>query len=278
MNETIIPPVVSPAPVFARIAAGSLWTLLAFTGAIALLFGIEAKSINTSGGWGWLMAAALIMALATLACAVCAVASAVSLIRREPHRARSIAFLIVCCLIVWAGKGIAFRFAGGLHEVYQQATAESAARAKRGSPAVPVSPPTGTAVPMTTLDAALLEHFSQRGIALKPATGADARPAEWEIGNVDAGPGCTVSTKFLRFPDGTSAADMQKHLTRFNAATVRNEHAMLAMFYPSARHNVRDGNNCDAWGAKSGPITALLVDAFKAYQQPAVALQPVERR
>lgn len=246
MNETIIPPAISPKPVFARIAAGSLWTLLAFTVAIALLFGFEAKSINMSGGWGWLMAAALIMALATLACAVCAVASAASLIRREPHRGRSFVFLIVCCLIVWAGKGIAFRAVGGLHEVYQQAMAESAARAKHSSPAVPVSPPTVTAVPLTTLDAALLEHFSQRGIALKPVAGDAARPAQWQIENVAAGPGCTVATKFLRFPDGTHSADMQKHRMRINAASVLNEHALLAMFYPSARHNVRDGNNCDA--------------------------------
>jgi hypothetical protein len=267
MNQTPTPAVAPPSAVFARIAAGSLWTLLAFSAVIALLFALGAKTINMAGGWGWLFAAALIIALAVVVCVVCAIASAISLIRQEPHRVRSIGFLVVCSLIIWSGKDTAIHVVGGLHEMYQQLRKEVAARAERANPAAPKPVHSIAASDVTTLALPLLEHFRQRGFVLKPSSVSGER-VEWLVENINGGPGCTVQTGFVRFPDGTPAEAMKKHLGRISSASELNEREMMAMFYPSARHHVRDGNNCDAWGPVSGQVTARLVDAFKEYNLP----------
>ena len=68
----------------------------------ALLLVFEARSINRSGGWGWLLIAAIYVVAIVVACFACALSSAVSLFRREAHRRLSIAILIISSLVVTA--------------------------------------------------------------------------------------------------------------------------------------------------------------------------------
>jgi hypothetical protein len=61
-----------------------------------------AENINRSGGWGWLLAGGIYVVAIIVVCFACALSTAVSLFRREPHRRLSIAILILSCLIVSA--------------------------------------------------------------------------------------------------------------------------------------------------------------------------------
>jgi hypothetical protein len=88
--------------VFFWITVGLLATLLLGCAAGALLLVFEAKSINQSGGWGWLLVIA-IYGVATIAvCLACALCSAVSLFRGESHRRLSLVILIITGLLLSA--------------------------------------------------------------------------------------------------------------------------------------------------------------------------------
>lgn len=69
--------------------------------AAALLLVGEARNINRSGGWGWLLVGGIYVAATTVVCFLCAVFTSVSLFRREPHRGLSIGMLIISCLVVF---------------------------------------------------------------------------------------------------------------------------------------------------------------------------------
>jgi hypothetical protein len=88
------------APVFFWITVSLLSILLLAGAAVALLLVHEAKSINRSGGWGWLLVGGIYVAATTVVCFACALCTAVSLFRRETHRRVSIAILIISCLEV----------------------------------------------------------------------------------------------------------------------------------------------------------------------------------
>ncbi|MDB5811168.1 MAG: hypothetical protein JWN94_3290 [Betaproteobacteria bacterium] len=260
-------------PVFVRIATGLLWLLLAFAVALALLLAFQAKSINVQGGWGWLMAASVFIAVAVVVCALCALSSAISLAKGEPHRRRSIAFLIVFGAVAFAGKGIAVGVVGGLYASYQESAAREAAKpgATHKEPALP---PKVMATPVTALDPALLAHLRERGFELKPVAAGDDGRFEWLLANIEAGPGCEILTRIVQFAPGTSNQAMRDHMTRINAASMLNEQEGIAMFYPSASYKPDRGGNCDGWMAKSAQIATSLSDAFLSYGQPAIAVAP----
>jgi hypothetical protein len=90
------------APVFFWITV-ALLGLLFLGGAVgALLLVFEAKGINRSGGWGWLLVGAIYVVAIVVVCFACALSSAVSLFRRESHRRLSIVILIISGLVVAA--------------------------------------------------------------------------------------------------------------------------------------------------------------------------------
>jgi len=90
------------APVFFWITVTLLALLFLGGAAGAVLLVFEAKSINRSGGWGWLLIAAIYVVAIVIVCFACALASAVSLFRREAHRRLSIVILIISSLFVAA--------------------------------------------------------------------------------------------------------------------------------------------------------------------------------
>ena len=94
--------------------------------AAALLLVGEARSINRSGGWGWLLIGGIYVAATTVVCLVCAVFTAVSLFRREPRRGLSIGILSISCLVVVTFAPALIRAADRLRHQHEQVA--------RGSP------------------------------------------------------------------------------------------------------------------------------------------------
>ena len=72
--------------------------------------------------------------------------------------------------------------------------------------------------------------------------------------------------RFRGFALATPVELIDKRLMEFNAASVLNEQARLAMFYPFARGKTGDKNDCEAWAAKSKDIVEPLLTAFRSYR------------
>jgi len=100
-------------PIFLRVALGLLALLLSCGVGIALWVAIDYSRINREGGWGFILAAGLFAAIAAFVCVGCAVCAAISLMRREKHRALTVALLIASSLVVWTFKGMAVRVVRG---------------------------------------------------------------------------------------------------------------------------------------------------------------------
>ena len=113
------------APVFFWITVGLLAMLLLGGAAAALLLVPEAGNINRSGGWGWLLVAGIYVVAITVVCSACALCTAVSLFRREPHRRLSIAILIISCLVVSAFGPNLIRAVNRLRRQHNEATRTS---------------------------------------------------------------------------------------------------------------------------------------------------------
>jgi hypothetical protein len=120
------------APVFFWITVGLLAMLLLGGVAIALWLVHEAKNINRSGGWGWLLAGGIFVAATTIVCSACALCTAVSLFRRESHRRLSITILIISCLVVCTFGPNVIRAVNGLRRQH-----EEVARMSKDSPRPP---------------------------------------------------------------------------------------------------------------------------------------------
>ncbi len=272
MNQTPPKPAV-PAPrnpVFYRIAVRLLWALLLFGAAIAAILVFNAKSINTQGGWGWLLAAGIFIAVAAVVFVLCGVCAAISLWRREPHPRKSAAFLIVACLIIWAAKDVVIGVGRGLfNEIRRPPAALPPPSPASAAPGAISGPVAGAMIPD-----ALVEHFRARGFVVKPVARGDNRATEWLIENLDVGPQCEVLTGFVGFPEVSPVAEMEKHMAMISAASALNEVAALAMFYPHARGKTAAANACADWPAKSKETTDRLLEAFKSYRPAAVALEP----
>jgi hypothetical protein len=91
------------APVFFWITVALIgMLLLGGAAAVVLLWVFAAENINRSGGWGWLLVGGIFVVAIFVVCFACALSTAVSLFRREPHRRLSIAILIISGLVVSA--------------------------------------------------------------------------------------------------------------------------------------------------------------------------------
>jgi hypothetical protein len=246
-------------PTFVRITIGLFALLLLFSVAVAVLFVRESKSINTAGGWGWLLAAGILATAAFTVCVASAACAAISLWRREAHRRWSIALLIVSCLVVWAFRGVPITLVRLLVSVNP-----GQAQVTGGA-----SPPMPGVVRVSRIPTSLVQHFSARGIVLRRETRYGGRDAEWIVDSANVGPLCDVVTSFVRFPRGTTADAMRNHLMAISQPSEVNEHARLAMFHPHARAKTSDRRDCEGWSGKSGQIVGQLLDAFRTYQAAA---------
>src|SRR2546425_2528522 len=130
------------APVFFWITVALLAMLLLGGAAAALLLVLAAGNINRSGGWGWLLAGAIYVVAITVVCSACALCTAVSLFRREPHRRLAIAILIISCLVVSVFGPNLIRAVDRLRRQHDQAT-----RASEGTPRPPADSSPATIPP-----------------------------------------------------------------------------------------------------------------------------------
>jgi hypothetical protein len=108
------------APVFFWITVGLLAVLLLVGVAAALLLVGQARSINQSGGWGWLLVGGIYVAATTVVCFLCAVFASVSLFRNEPHRGLSIGVLIISCLVLFTFAPTLIRAANRLRRQHEE--------------------------------------------------------------------------------------------------------------------------------------------------------------
>src|SRR5437016_4679079 len=120
------------APVFFWITVGLLAMLFLGGAAVGLFLVHEVANINREGGWGWLLFGGIYVAATTVVCSACALCTAVSLFRREPHRRLSIVILIISCLVVSALGPNLIRAVDRLRRQHDQAT-----RASEGTPRPP---------------------------------------------------------------------------------------------------------------------------------------------
>src|SRR5262245_59378058 len=95
MNQQAVAPgrPANSKPVFFWLTVALLALLVLGGTAAALLLVLQAGNINRSGGWGWILVAGIAIVAITVVGSACALCSAVSLFRREPHRRVSIAIL-----------------------------------------------------------------------------------------------------------------------------------------------------------------------------------------
>src|SRR5688500_10423815 len=109
------------APVFFWITVSLIGMLLLGGAAAAVLLVFEARNINRSGGWGWILVGGIFVVAIFVVCFACALSTVVSLIRREPHRRVSISILIISGLVVSAFGPNLIRAVNGLRHQYDEA-------------------------------------------------------------------------------------------------------------------------------------------------------------
>lgn len=237
---------------FFRITVG-LFVLLLLAGvAIVLVVAFNAAGINRDGGWGFLLAMFVFVVIMTGVCAATAVTSALSLWKREAHRRFSIVVLIVSSLVVVSfGTGV-------VRSIWSQWQQSQEPARTRNEPRV--FGDGGTEIPDS-----LVEHFRQHGFTVTPAVDRSSN-RDYVLDAADVGPRCEVLVSFRGFASGTPIESIKKRLMEFNAASVLNEQAALAMFHPSARGKTGDKNDCEAWAAESEEIVEPLLDAFRSYR------------
>jgi len=148
MNQPSVTPgkPAARAPVFFWITI-ALIAMLLLGGAFAavLLWVFAAENINRSGGWGWLLVGAIFVVAIFVVCFACALSTAVSLLRREPHRRLSIAILIISGLVVSAFGPNLIRTVHALRHQHDEAARKSERSARPPANAPPRSsiPPSG---------------------------------------------------------------------------------------------------------------------------------------
>ena len=167
-------PQVARAPVFFWITVCMLAMLLLGGVAAAVWLGFEAKSINRSGGWGWLLAIAIYVVAIVTVCFVCLLSTAVSLFRRERHRRWSIAILVISGLVVLAGGPTIVRAVHGVRRQHDEAsrTSKRTSRPAADSPSPATIPPaldrsSSAAVTREAEDSQILELKSKLWEAIR---------------------------------------------------------------------------------------------------------------
>lgn len=132
------------APVFFWITVALIAMLLLGGVAAALWLVFAAENINRSGGWGWILVGGIFVVAIFVVCFACALSTAVSLFRREPHRRLSIAILIISGLVVSAFGPNLIRAVNGLRRQYDEA-----ARKSERSPRPPADTPPQSSIPLS---------------------------------------------------------------------------------------------------------------------------------
>jgi hypothetical protein len=146
-------------PVFFRITIAVLALLLLVGAAGAVLLVFEAKHINQQGGWGWLLVGAVYFIAIIVVCFVCALCTAVSLYRREPHRGLSIVILVISSLVVFALGANLIRTSIRRHLRHAEMAQLSKATPQPPADSLALTPmPTGTANSSSTLGSRDLEN------------------------------------------------------------------------------------------------------------------------
>lgn len=239
---------------FFRITLGLLAFLLLAGVAIGLLVAFNIDRINRDGGYAILAAIFVFVVLMAIVGGATVVTSALSLRKGEAHRGFSIVVLIVSCLVV-------LRFGTGLvSTTWSQWRMSQEDARTRQEPPRQVTGDGGTEIPDS-----LVEHFRRQGFSIRPSL--DWRSSrEWTLDFADVGPRCEVVLSFRGFALATPVELINKRLMEFNAASVLNEPARLAMFYPFARGTTSDKADCEAWAVKSKEIVGPLLDAFRSYR------------
>ena len=130
------------APVFFWITIALIATLLLGGAAAAVWLVFEAKNINRSGGWGWILVGGIFVVAIFVVCFACALSTAVSLFRREPHRRLSIAILIISGLVVSAFGPNLIRAVNSLRHQHDEA-----ARKVERTPRPPADTPPPSSMP-----------------------------------------------------------------------------------------------------------------------------------
>lgn len=130
------------APVFFWITVALLALLFLGGAAGALLLVFEAKSINRSGGWGWLLVGAIYLVAIIVVCFACVICTAISLFRRERHRQLSIVILIISGLVLAAFGANFIRGAMVRHLRHDEAARRSASL-----PQPPGTAPSSSSIP-----------------------------------------------------------------------------------------------------------------------------------
>jgi hypothetical protein len=109
----------------------------------------------------------------------------------------------------------------------------------------------------------LLEHLRVRGLILSPRSIHHGARVAWVVERPTVAPDCSLSTEFLVFPRDADRAQTSAYLGRFNAGTVLNARAMIAMFYPSGQ-----GEGCASHLEAYEAAATRLVAAFESYEPP----------
>jgi hypothetical protein len=232
--------------VFVWIAVGLL-SLLALGGAaIAALVIPSIETINTSGGWGWLLIGGVYVVVATIVCLVAAICSAVSLMKRERHTRLATVILLACTLEVWLFRGSFTVITRGFGPDENIPIVRAEAQ----------------------LSSALVRQFAGSNIALRPGDRAGGFQTGWFLDDPDVGSQCEVSVHFRHFPSGTPVETMRTVIEATSPRPVLNEQASLIMFLPNAGIRT-SGTDCDAWSAKSAEVTARIVSAFQSFSPSA---------
>lgn len=222
---------------FFRITVGLLALLVLAGVAITLLVAFNIDRINRDGGYAILLAIIVFVVLMVVVGMATIVTSVLSLRKREAHRGFSTVALIASALVVLSfGTDIA-RITGSQWRQSQEAA--------RTTHEPRVFGDGGIEIPDS-----LVEHLRRQGFSLRPARNRRSN-REHVLDSADVGTGCEVLVSFRGFPRGTPIEPFKEKLMELNAASVFNEQAALAMFYPIARGKTPDERACEAWKVKS---------------------------
>ncbi len=154
MNQQSVTPgrPAARAPVFFWITVALLGLLFLGGTAGALLLVFQARSINSQGGWGWLLVGAVYFLAIIVVCFACAICTAVSLFRRESHRRLSIVILVISSLVVFAFGANLIRAAIRRHLRHAEMAHVSKGTPQPPADSPPLAPiPTGAANSSSTL-------------------------------------------------------------------------------------------------------------------------------
>ncbi len=233
---------------FVKISAGLLSALAVGAIVVAALAAASARTINNSGGWGWLLIIGLFVTVTTVVCLASAVCAGISLLKREPRARLAKVLLVACSLEVLVfGRSLLLiprAFEEDPNVAIVQAEAE--------------------------LSDALVRHFADSNLVLKPGGRIGGFQTNWYLEDADAGSQCEVSVHFRHFASNTPVEMVKKAIEGTIPPPRLNEGALLAMSRPQASSRSANASACDAWSAKSAEVTERIRSAFESFKPAAV--------